>query len=133
MGQPAAKKGDRVTAIDIHIVFVPGPPPTWPALPHPFNGVLSDSLSPNVKVMGQPAATVGSTADNSPPHFPTPPGTAFQRPPANRGTVAAGSPTVLVNRKPMARNGDAVITCNDPADLRVGTVVASPAGTVLVG
>jgi uncharacterized Zn-binding protein involved in type VI secretion len=81
--------------------------------------------------MGKPAATVGSTADNVPPHLPTPPGTAFQTPPANRGTVQAGSPTVHINSKPAARNGDTVMTCNDPADAPVGKIVA--VGTVLVG
>jgi uncharacterized Zn-binding protein involved in type VI secretion len=128
MGQLAAKEGDRVTAVDIHVVLAPGAVLTQP---HPFRGILSGALSRNVNVMGKPAATVGSTADNFPPHVPTPPGTEFKTPPANRGTVAAGSPTVFVNGKPMARNGDAALTCNDPVDLPVGTVVA--AGTVRVG
>jgi uncharacterized Zn-binding protein involved in type VI secretion len=38
---------------------------------------------------------------------------------------------VLINGKPAARMGDPAMTCNDPADLPAGTVVA--AGTVLVG
>jgi uncharacterized Zn-binding protein involved in type VI secretion len=37
----------------------------------------------------------------------------------------------LINGKPAARNGDPAMTCNDPADLPVGSVVA--AGTVLIG
>jgi uncharacterized Zn-binding protein involved in type VI secretion len=81
--------------------------------------------------MGKPAATLGSTADNQPSHIPTPPGTGFQKPPANRGTVQAGSPTVRINGKPAARNGDRALTCNDPVDLPVGTVTA--AGTVSIG
>jgi uncharacterized Zn-binding protein involved in type VI secretion len=133
MGQPAAKQGDQVLATDTHVVMVPSPsgPPVPTALPHPFSGMLNGGLSANVNVMGQPAATVGSTADNVPPHIPTPPGTAFQTPPANRGTVQNGSPTVMINGKPAARNGDTVLTCNDPADAPVGTIVA--VGTVLVG
>ncbi len=74
---------------------------------------------------------MGSTADNAPPHLPATPGTGFQRPPSNKGTVQAGSPTVMINGKPAARNGDKALTCNDPADLPVGTVVAT--GTVLIG
>jgi uncharacterized Zn-binding protein involved in type VI secretion len=133
MGQPAAKQGDEVTAVDTHVVMVPSPPgsPVPTPLPHEFSGMLSGGLSANVNVMGKPAATVGSTADNVPPHLPTPPGTAFQTPPANRGTVQAGSPTVHINSKPAARNGDTVMTCNDPADAPVGKIVA--VGTVLVG
>jgi uncharacterized Zn-binding protein involved in type VI secretion len=130
MGQPAAKQGDRITAVDTHVVMVPGTPPTAP-LPHPFSGILGDGLSENVRIMGRPAATVGSTADNRPPHIPTSPGTSFQKPPANKGTVQTGSPTVRINSKPVARNGDPALTCNDPADLSVGTVTA--AGTVSIG
>jgi uncharacterized Zn-binding protein involved in type VI secretion len=134
MGQPAAKQGDKIVATDFHIVLVPVPPPVLQQptqLPHPFSGALNGSLSQDVKIQGMPAATVGSTADNVPPHFPTPPGTAFVKPPANRGTVLTGSATVNINGKRAARNGDTAITCNDPIDQPVGTVVA--VSTVLVG
>ena len=80
---------------------------------------------------GRPAATVGSTAANTPPHLATPPGATFQRPPANQGTIQAGSPTVRINGKAAARHGDPALTCNDPADLPVGSVLA--AGTVFIG
>ena len=42
-----------------------------------------------------------------------------------------GSATVKINGKAAARNGDPALTCNDPADAPVGTVVA--VGTVLIG
>jgi uncharacterized Zn-binding protein involved in type VI secretion len=129
MGAPAAKLGDQVIAVDTHIVIVPGVGPT--PLPHPFAGQLMDSLSQNVLIMGQPAATVGSIARNLPPHIPTSPGTSFSSRPANQGTVVAGSRTVLINGKSAARAGDTVSTCNDPADLPAGSIVA--AGTVLIG
>lgn len=129
MGQPAAKQGDRVTAVDTHIVMIPspgGPVPT--PLPHPFSGIIGGGLSPNVKIMGRNAAIVGSTADNLPPHIPQ--GGPFQRPPSNRAQLIVGSPTVFINGKPVVRNGDTALTCNDPVDLPVGTVIAI--GTVLV-
>lgn len=129
MGQPAAKLGDTVVAVDTHIVVVPGVGPT--PLPHPFSGTLTDSLSQDVLIMGQPAAVVGSIAKNMPPHIPTPPGTSFSSPPSNQGTVSLGSTTVMINGKGVARAGDTVRTCNDPADLPVGTIVAT--GTVLIG
>jgi uncharacterized Zn-binding protein involved in type VI secretion len=97
-------------------------------IPHPFNGVIGGSLSTNVNIMGMPAAVVGSTADNMPPHIPQ--GGPFQKPPTNRAQIIVGSPTVLINGKPAARNGDTALTCNDPADLPNGTVVA--VGTVMV-
>jgi uncharacterized Zn-binding protein involved in type VI secretion len=45
--------------------------------------------------------------------------------------VLRGSATVTINGKPAARAGDPVMTCNDPADMPTGTVVA--AGTVVIG
>jgi uncharacterized Zn-binding protein involved in type VI secretion len=132
MGQPAAKQGDKILATDTHIVMVPspgGPVPT--PLPHPFVGILNGGLSSDVKIMGMPAATVDSTADNTPAHIQTPPGTAFQKPPSNKATIKIGSPTVKINGKMAARNGDTAMTCNDPADLPAGQVIA--AGTVFIG
>lgn len=132
MSQPAAKQGDQIVATDTHIVLVPspgGPVPT--PLPHPFVGIIDGNLSKDVFIMGRPAAVVGSTAKNTPPHIPTPPGTSFQKPPSNTGTIIMGSTTVLINNKPAARTGDTANTCNDPTDLPVGKVVA--AGTVLIG
>ncbi len=133
MGQPAAKQGDQVTAMDTHMVLVPAPPgpPVPTPLPHPFAGIIDNALSSNVKIMGMPAATVTSTATDTPPHLPTPPGTAFVKPPSNQATIILGSTTVLINGKQAARNGDIALTCNDPVDLPFGTVVA--VGTVLVG
>ncbi|MBY0329328.1 MAG: PAAR domain-containing protein [Acetobacteraceae bacterium] len=130
MGQPAAKQGDRVVATDIHIVMIPspgGPVPT--PLPHPFLGQLDGSLSPDVEIEGKAAAVQGSTATNSPAHVPQ--GGPFQSPPKNRGEVLLGSATVQINGKPAARNADPAMTCNDPADLPAGQVIA--AGTVLIG
>jgi uncharacterized Zn-binding protein involved in type VI secretion len=132
MGMPAAKQGDKVVAVDTHIVMVPSPTGQVPTpLPHAFAGILNSGLSANVKIMGMPAATVGSKATNLPPHIPTPPGVSFQKPPTNQATVMMGSATVFINNKPAARNGDTALTCNDPADLPVGKVVA--VGTVLIG
>jgi uncharacterized Zn-binding protein involved in type VI secretion len=132
MAQPAAKQGDQVAATDTHIVMVPSGTGTVPTpLPHPFNGIINGGLSGDVMIMGRAAATVDSTADNTPPHLPTSPGTAFQTPPSNRATIAAGSATVRINGRPAARAGDSARTCNDPTELPVGTVVAS--GTVFIG
>ena len=133
MGQPAAKQGDQIVAVDTHIVMVPAPPspPVPTPLAHPFAGIINGGLSSNVNIMGMPAATVDSTADNTPPHIPTPPGTAFQKPPSNKATIKMGSTTVKINGKMAARNGDVAETCNDPADLPAGKVIA--VGTVLIG
>ncbi|MEW6733653.1 MAG: PAAR domain-containing protein [Acidobacteriota bacterium] len=129
MGQPAAKQGDKIIATDMHMVTLPDGSVT--TLPHQFNGTINSSLSANVKIMGLPAAMVGSTADNTPPHVPTAPGTVFQRVPTNKATISIGSTTVMINGKMAARNGDIAQTCNDPTDLPAGTVQAN--GTVYIG
>ena len=132
MGQPAAKGNDQVVGTDTHIVMVPAAPSLVPTpLPHPFTGVINGGLIDSVKIMGQPAAVAGSTADNTPAHLPTPPGTSFQKPPSNKATIQMGSATVKIGGKPAARNGDTATTCNDPADAPVGTVVA--VSTVMIG
>jgi uncharacterized Zn-binding protein involved in type VI secretion len=128
VGQPAAKQGDHIVAVDMHLIQPPGPVP--PVLvPHPFDGTVDGSLSGDVNVEGRPAATVGSTATNTPPHIPL--GGSFVNPPSNRAQVMTGSATVLINGQPAARAGDTARTCNDPVDLPVGTVIA--VSTVLIG
>jgi uncharacterized Zn-binding protein involved in type VI secretion len=131
MGMPAAKMGDKVVGVDIHIVLIPAPPgpPVPTPLPSPFNGIILQNLSSNVLIMGRPAATLGSIAINTPSHIPE--GGPFQVPPTNQGQIIMGSATVLINKKPAARAGDTVLNCNDPVPAPTGTVVA--AGTVLIG
>ncbi len=92
---PAAKQGDKIIAVDTHIIMVPspgGPVPT--PIPHPFMGTIDGGLSSSVKIMGQPAATVNSTATNTPSHIPQ--GGPFQKPPSNKGEIMMGSPNVLI-------------------------------------
>jgi uncharacterized Zn-binding protein involved in type VI secretion len=129
VGQPAARQNDQVTGIDTHLCVPPtgSPVPT----PLPFTSLLVNALSPDVFINGLPAATRDSISQHTPPHIPPPP-TTFSKPPTNQGQVVVGSLTVLVNDKPLARVGDAVMTCNDPVDLPAGTI-ASGSPDVLVG
>ena len=124
MGNPAATLTSPVIATDVHIVMVPtpgGPVPT--PLPHVFSGQILGGTCPTVMTGGKPTATVNSTAQNVPPHLPTPPGVMFQKPPSNQGTVILGSMTVMAGGNGIARMGDTVQTCGDPADAPVGTIV----------
>ena len=118
--------------MDTHIVMVPSPSGPVPTpLPHPFAGMLDGNLSSNVQIGGMPAATVGSTATNLPPHLPTPPGTSFQIPPTNQGTITRGSSTVMINGRPAARSGDQAQTCADPIPNTSASV--NSVGTVMIG
>jgi len=130
VGQPAAKQGDKIVGTDIHIIMVPspgGPVPT--PTPSPFNGMITSGLSTDVFIEGKPAAMVQSGAVNMPPHIPA--GGPFQKPPSNQGKIMVGSMGVFINGKPAARQGDMAMTCNDPVDAPVGTVMA--VGTVFIG
>jgi uncharacterized Zn-binding protein involved in type VI secretion len=130
MGRPAARQGDKVIGVDLHLVVVPGVGPV--SLPHPFSGTITSATVSSVTIAGAPAATVGSVATNSPAHIPTPPGTSFVRPPANRGEVSVGSTSVTIGGKAAARLGDPVRTCNDPADADT-SAITSGVTTVTIG
>jgi uncharacterized Zn-binding protein involved in type VI secretion len=128
MAQPAATQGDRIVAIDLHLIQPPGP--TSPAtVPHPFSGVIDTGVSTNVLINGKGAALQDSGATNTPPHVPI--GGSFVTPPSNRASILMGSTTVLINGKQTARAGDPANTCNDPVDQPVGRIVA--VRQVLVG
>lgn len=127
MGMPAAKKGDRIVGVDMHMVQLPNAVVT--TVPMPFNGIIDNGLSSDVYIGGQPAATVDSTATNTPSHIPT--GGTFVNQPSNKATIKIGSTSVYINNKAAARSGDTANTCNDPSDLPSGSVVA--AGTVFIG
>ena len=130
MGQPVAKQGDKVVGLDTHVVLVPGPGSPVPTpMPFPFSGPLTQALSPTVFVDDKPMATVGSGAQNAPPHIPV--AGPFQRPPSNSATVKEGSATVFANDRRVARAADAAECCNDPQDTQTGHVVA--AGTAFAG
>lgn len=128
--KPIAKEGDQVVGTDTHIVMIPspgGPVPT--PLPHPFVGKLDADLCETVMIENKKVALVGSKASNMPPHIPQ--GGPFQKPPADKGTISMGSSKVMIDNKAVARMGDPVTCCNDPADLDTGSVIA--AGKVLSG
>jgi uncharacterized Zn-binding protein involved in type VI secretion len=132
MGKPAAKENDQVTSVDTHIMMVPSANGAIPTpLPHVFSGKINGGVIKSVKIGGKAAAVVGSTADNSPAHTPTPPGSTFQKPPSNKATIKTGSATVKIGGKQAARAGDTAATCHDPADVPSGKVIA--AGTVMIG
>jgi uncharacterized Zn-binding protein involved in type VI secretion len=126
----AAKENDLVTATDTHLIQPPGTAPTVPTPGHTFKGLIDGSLSDDVKIEKRKAATVGSTATNTPPHIPI--GGTFVNPPSNRGSIETGSSSVSINGEAAARAGDTAKTCNDPTDLPIGTVEVA-AGTVSIG
>lgn len=148
----AAKFGDPVLGIDIHMVLVPAPPAPAPIptpLPHPFVGVVFDPIGAAigaalglafggggpVLVNMMPCGNTGTEVKGV-PHFPTPPGVSFAPNdiPSNDGTLIFGSQTVNFAGSSIARLTDMVMTCNFPINLPTSVCMAVPMGApVLVG
>lgn len=133
MGQPVATMGDKIVAVDIHIILIPAaagvPVPT--PLPHPYSGTIDTGCATNVLIGGKPVAVVGAGATNMPPHIPQ--GGPFSVPPTNRATIMTGSVTVLIGGKPAARLGDTAVTCDDVAPMAPKGQVMGTGVTVLIG
>lgn len=126
----AARKDDPVQGLDIHIIMIPSPAGEIPTpLPHPFMGKITGGVSTNVKINGKPAALAGGEVQNSPSHIAM--GPRFQKTPQNKGKILIGSPTVKINGKMAARQGDIVMSCNDPADLPTSTIAAGSTNVII--
>lgn len=128
MPGPAAVMGDPITGVcAIHLVpgafGIPQPGP-----PLPFSAPLTTALAPSVLVTGKPAAVVGSTGLNTPPHVGLHPTDPSLIPTTQVGTVVSGVPTVLFEGRPAATTGSACTMCTGLP----GTIAGS-ALTVLVG
>lgn len=147
----AAKFGDPVLGVDIHMVLIPAPPaPPIPApLPHPFIGVVFDPIGlavgclmsavfgggGPVLINSMPCGNTGTEVKGV-PHFPTPPGISFAPNdiPGNEGVLFMGSQTVNMGGDSIARLTDMVISCNFPINLPTSVCLAVPMGPpVLVG
>ncbi len=129
MGTPAVVAGDRITAIcAVHQVPNPASGVPQPAPPLPFSAPLIQSLASSVLIGGKPAAVVGSSGLNTPPHVGLHVSDPFMAPPTQQGTVVAGSGTVLIENRPAAYTGASCTIC---AGLP-GTLSGS-AATVLIG
>lgn len=147
----AAKFGDPVLGVDIHMVLVPAPPapPIPTPLPHAFVGVVFDPLGAAlgaavgavfggggpVFINGLPVGNTGTDVKGM-PHVPTPPGIAFAPNdiPGNDGTIVTGSKTVSMAGASCGRLTSMVSTCNFPINLPTSVCLAVPMGApVLVG
>jgi len=147
----AAKFGDPVVGVDIHMVMVPtpgGPVPT--PLPHPFVGVVFDPLGAAigaamsavfggggfVAVNGMPTGNTGTEVKGY-PHIPTPPGVGpapMDAPTGNEGTLMTGSKTVEFAGSSQSRTTSSVMSCNYPINLPTSVCMAVPMGApVLIG
>jgi uncharacterized Zn-binding protein involved in type VI secretion len=127
MGAPAIVMGDQVQGMcAIHQVPSPVGNP-MPGPPMPFSAPLTVGLCTTVLIGGKPAAVMGSSGYNTPPHVGLHASDPFLAPPLQVGRVTSGSATVLFGGQPAASASATATCCMTP-----GTLVPSGA-TVLVG
>ena len=128
MGQPAAVMGDQIVGTcPLHLIPNPASGVPQPGPPVPFMAPITLGTVPTVLVGGAPAAVVGASGINTPPHIGLHPLDPFFLPNAQVGIVTMGSPTVLIGGIPAVRMGDSATCCGQP----VGTVMATKV-TVLI-
>ena len=126
MGNPAIVAGDQITGTcPSHLV--PSASGTAPAGPLPFSAPITMDTVATVVIGGKPAAVVGSSGYNTPPHVGIVDG-AFASPTGQVGRILSGSPTVLIGGKPAATSSSTATMCVAPASSVVPSVT-----TVLIG
>jgi uncharacterized Zn-binding protein involved in type VI secretion len=128
MGAPAIVMGDRITGqCPNHLMPNPASGAPQPSPPLPVSAPLLQSVVSTVLIGGKPAAVVGSSGMNTPPHVGLHPSDPFLGPPTQMGRVTRGSATVLIGGRPAATAQSACTCCSVPGML-VPTVQ-----TVLIG
>ena len=128
MGTPAAVLGDKIMGTcPAHQIPNPASGVPQPAPPMPFSAPLVMGLATKVLIASKPAAVMGSSGYNVPPHVGLHPSDPCMVPTMQEGKVVAGSPTVMIEGKPAARVGSQVIMCAGIPGQLLGT-----ANTVLI-
>jgi uncharacterized Zn-binding protein involved in type VI secretion len=111
-GQAAVVLNDRIMGqCPLHKIIAPNGSP-MPAPPMPFSAPLMKDLTKTVKIGGKPAAVVGSTGINTPPHTPVLHASdQYVAPPKQQGKVNGGSSSVFFDGKKAAYTGCQVQCC----------------------
>lgn len=128
MGVPAVVLGDKITGqCPLHLMPNPATGAPQPSPPLPFSAPLTLGLCQTVLIGGKPAAVMGATGYNTPPHAGLHVGDPFFVPTTEIGTVVSGSATVLAGGKPAATAQSTCTCCATPGSV-VPTVTS-----VLIG
>ena len=128
MGAPAIVMGDKVTGqCAIHQIPNPATGAPQPGPPFPFSAPITTGTVATVMIGGKPAAVVGCSGMNTPPHVGLHPADPYMAPPQQMGRIVSGSPTVTIGGKPAATAQSSATCCATPGSL-VPTVT-----TVLIG
>ncbi len=118
MGTPAVVMNDEIQGIcSTHLIPNPATGAPQPSPPLPFSAPLTLGLCNTVLIGGQPAAVVGATGYNTPPHVGLHPADPFMVPVTEIGTVASGSTTVLFGGQPAATASSSCTCCAAPGQI----------------
>lgn len=128
MGTPAIVMGDRITgSCAIHQVPNPASGVPQPGPPMPFSAPITIGTVATVLIGGKPAAVMGCSGMNTPPHVGLHVSDPYFAPPMQIGRIVTGSATVLIGGQPAATQASNATCCVTPGTL-VPTVT-----TVLIG
>jgi uncharacterized Zn-binding protein involved in type VI secretion len=119
MGQPAIVQNDQITGTcATHQVpnSSSGAPQPSPS-PFPFSAPLTSGLATTVTIGGKPAAVMGSSGMNNPPHVGLHPSDPFMTPTRQQGRVLSGSPTVTFDGQKAANASSSATCCVEPGSL----------------
>jgi uncharacterized Zn-binding protein involved in type VI secretion len=118
MGTPAIVMGDQITGqCPIHIIPNPATGIPQPSPPLPFSAPITVGVVATVLIESKPAAVVGNTGLNTPPHVGLFPADPFMVPIAQIGTIVSGSLTVLIGGQPAATASSTCTCCATPGML----------------
>ncbi len=118
MGSPAVVLGDQITGqCPLHLIPNPATGIPQPSPPLPFSAPLTTGLCATVLIHGKPAAVMGSSGTNLPPHVGLHPADPFLVPTAQAGRIVSGSPTVLLGGLPAATAQSVATCCATPGQV----------------
>ena len=109
---------DQVTGqCPIHLIPNPASGAPQPSPPLPFAAPLLTGLCQTVLIDGKPAAVVGSSGYNTPPHVGLHPSDPYLVPTVQVGKVISGSATVFFGGQPAATAQSTCTCCATPGTI----------------
>lgn len=120
---------DQVQAVcSTHLMPNPATGAPQPSPPLPFAAPLTIGLVAMVTIGGQPAAVMGSSGMNTPPHVGLHPADPFMVPTLETAQIMTGSLTVSIGGQPAATTDSTITCCGVPGGTPVPSVT-----TVTIG
>lgn len=121
MGSPLVMNDQVQASCAIHLMPNPASGSPQPSPPLPFSAPITLGLATTVTIGGKPAAVMGSTGYNTPPHVGLHAADPFMAPPMQTAQVISGSGNVMIEGKPAATTDSQITCCGIPGGTPVPT------------